>query len=110
MTDDADVIVVCYGGTTRSAIKAVKDARAAGIKAGIFRPISIWPFPAEALVKLAKQAKHIVVVEHNYGQLLLEIERTVKNECEISFIGRVDGEIIMPDQILEKLEEVSNHG
>lgn len=110
MTDDADVIVVCYGGTTRSAIKAVKDARAAGIKAGIFRPISIWPFPAEALVKLAKQAKHIVVVEHNYGQLLLEIERAVKNECEISFIGRVDGEIIMPDQILEKLEEVSNHG
>lgn len=110
MTDDADVIVVCYGGTTRSAIKAVKDARAAGIKAGIFRPISIWPFPAEALLNAAKQAKHIVVAEHNYGQLLLEIERVVKNKCEISFLGRVDGEIIMPDQILEKIQEVTSNG
>lgn len=110
MTEDADVIVVCYGGTTRSAIKAVKDARAAGIKAGIFRPISIWPFPADALLNAAKQAKNIIVAEHNYGQLLLEIERAVKNECEISFIGRVDGEIIMPDQIFDKIKEVSSNG
>lgn len=110
MTDDAEVIVVCYGGTTRSAIKAVKDARAAGIKAGIFRPISIWPFPAEALLNAAKQAKNIIVAEHNYGQLLLEIERVVKNECEISFIGRVDGEIIMPDQIFDKIKEVTSNG
>ena len=110
MTEDADVIVVCYGGTTRSAIKAVKDARAAGIKAGIFRPISIWPFPADALLSAAKQAKNIIVAEHNYGQLLLEIERAVKNECEISFIGRVDGEIIMPDQIFDKIKEVSSNG
>lgn len=109
MTDDADVIVVCYGGTTRSAVKAVKDARAAGIKAGIFRPISIWPFPGEALVKLAQKAGHILVVEHNYGQLLLEIERVVKNECEIEFLGRVDGEIIMPDQILDKIKEVTGN-
>lgn len=110
MTEDADVVVVCYGGTTRSAIKAVKDARAAGIKAGIFRPISIWPFPAEALLNVAKQAKNIIVAEHNYGQLLLEIERAVKNECEISFLGRVDGEIIMPDQIFDKIKEVTSNG
>ena len=109
MTEDAEVIVVCYGGTTRSAIKAVKDARAAGIKAGIFRPISIWPFPAEALLNAAKQAKNMIVAEHNYGQLLLEIERAVKNECEISFIGRVDGEIIMPDQIFDKIKEVTGN-
>lgn len=110
MTEDAEVIVVCYGGTTRSAIKAVKDARAAGIKAGIFRPISIWPFPAEALLNAAKQAKNIIVAEHNYGQLLLEIERVVRNDCEISFIGRVDGEIIMPDQILDRIKEVTSNG
>ena len=110
MTEDADVIVVCYGGTTRSAIKAVKDARAAGIKAGIFRPISIWPFPAEALLNAAKQAKNVIVAEHNYGQLLLEVERIVKNECNVSFLGRVDGEIIMPDQILDKIKEVTDNG
>ena len=110
MTDDADVVVICYGGTTRSAIKAVKDARAAGIKAGIFRPITIWPFPADALMNVAKQAKHLVVAEHNYGQILLEVERVVKNESEISFLGRVDGEIIMPDQILDKIKEVTSNG
>lgn len=109
MTDDADVIVVCYGGTARSALKAVKEARAAGIKAGIFRPISIWPFPAEALSKLAKRAEHVLVVEHNYGQLLLEIERVVKNDSEVSFLGCVSGEVIMPAQILEKIKEVTGH-
>ena len=109
MTEDAEVIVVCYGGTTRSAIKAVKDARAAGIKAGIFRPISIWPFPAEALLSATQNAKNLIVAEHNYGQLLLEIERTVKNGCEISFLGRVDGEIIMPDQIFDKIKEVTDN-
>ena len=109
MTEDADVIVVCYGGTTRSAIKAIKDARAAGIKAGIFRPVSIWPFPAEALVNIARKAQNIIVAEHNYGQLLLEIERAVKSECEISFLGRVDGEIIMPEQIFDKIKEVTGN-
>ncbi len=109
MTEDAEVIVVCYGGTTRSGVKAVTDARAAGIKAGLFRPITIWPFPDEALTKLAKHADHVIVAEHNYGQLLLEIERVVKDNSEISFLGRVDGEIIMPDDILNKIKEVTGH-
>ncbi len=109
LTEDAEVIVVCYGGTTRSAIKAVRDARAAGIKVGMFRPITIWPFPDEALLNLAKSAEHVIVVEHNYGQLLLEIERVVKNDSKISFLGRVDGEIIMPDDILNKVKEVTGH-
>lgn len=107
MTEDADVIIVCYGGTTRSAIKAVKDARAEGIKVGMFRPISIWPFPGEALTKLTEHAENVIVVEHNYGQLLLEIERIVKDACKISFLGRVDGEIIMPDHIIDKIKEVT---
>lgn len=107
MTEDADTIIVCYGGTTRSAVKAVKDARAAGYKVGMFRPISIWPFPGEALAKLAEKVENIIVVEHNYGQLLLEIQRVVKDACKVSFLGRVDGEIIMPGHIMEKIEEVS---
>lgn len=107
MTDDADTILVCYGGTARSAVKAVKDARAEGHRVGLFRPICIWPFPDEALKKLAKQAKNIIVVEHNYGQLLLEIQRVMGNECAVSFLGRVDGEIIMPGQIVEKIKEVT---
>lgn len=107
MTDDAEVIVVCYGGTTRSALKAIKDTRAAGIKVGMFRPISIWPFPDEELLSLAGKAEHIIVVEHNYGQILFEIERIVKGACKVSFLGRIDGDIIMPDQIVEKIKEVT---
>lgn len=109
MTDDADLIVVCYGGTARSALKAVKEARKAGIKAGIFRPITIWPFPDKALSELAKRGKDILVVEHNYGQLLLEIERVIKNDSKVSFLGCVSGEVIMPNQIVEKIKEVTGH-
>lgn len=109
MTEDADVIVVCYGGTARSALKAVKEARKAGIKAGIFRPITIWPFPDKAMAELAKRADNILVVEHNYGQLLLEIERVIKNDSKVSFLGCVSGEVIMPNQIVEKIKEVTGH-
>jgi len=110
MTEDAEVAIVCYGGTKRSALKAVKDARALGIKAGIFRPISIWPFPADALSDLAKRVDNVLVVEHNYGQILYEVERIVKNDSDVSFLGCVSGEVIMPDQILEKIKEVTDHG
>ena len=108
-TEDAEIVVVCYGGTARSAVKAVKDARAKGLKVGMFRPTTIWPFPGKALQALAGRVKHLLVVEHNYGQILLEIQRVVQGACPISFLGCVDGSVIMPAQILEKIEEVSGH-
>lgn len=103
MLDDADVAVFCYGGTARSAASAVAQARKTGIKAGIFRPITIWPFPEKQLAEAAKNLKKIVVAEHNCGQLLLEVERVTKGGCEIEFIGKNDGTVITPTEILDRI-------
>lgn len=101
--DDADVVVVCYGGTARAAQSACEMARAQGIKAGMFRPITVWPFPAEQLEALSKKVKRIVVAEHNDGQILLEVQRVVKSNCEVDFIGKIDGTVMTPSEILEKI-------
>lgn len=101
--DDADVIVVCYGGTARAAQSACEMAREQGIKAGMFRPITVWPFPTEQLEALSKKAKRIVVAEHNDGQILLEVQRVVKANCEVDFIGKIDGTVMTPSEILAKI-------
>ncbi|MGI6071592.1 MAG: 2-oxoacid:acceptor oxidoreductase subunit alpha [Lachnospiraceae bacterium] len=109
MTEDADIVLVCYGGTTRAAVKAVKDARALGIKVGMFRLITIWPFPDEAMLAMADKVDKILVVEHNYGQIVHEVERATKDKCEVAFLGCVNATTIMPSQILEKIKEVAGY-
>ena len=103
---DAEVVVVAYGGTTRAAVAGIEAARKKGIKVGLFRPITIWPFPYKRVAELAKKAKHMVVAEHNYGQILLEVERAAAKECKISFVGKVDGTIIMPSEIEEAITKL----
>ena len=103
--EDADLILVCYGGTARAASKAVNDARAQGRKVGMFRAKTIWPFADKELNEIAA-GKKILVVEHNYGQLLLEIQRSAKAAASIDFLGNVDGTTIMPAEISEKIMEV----
>lgn len=102
-TEDADIVIVCYGGTMRSAMTAMEMAREVGIKVGIFRPVSIWPFPEEPLLTLSKRVKHLLVAEHNYGQILLEVQRITKNNCTVSFIGKINGTVITPDEIVMQL-------
>ena len=104
-TEDADTLIVCYGGTMRAAIEAMERAREKGMKVGIFRPITIWPFPERELKKLSSKVKKILVAEHNYGQIVLEVERIVKNDCNVDFIGKVNGTVITPDELVKKLEE-----
>ena len=103
--EDADTAVVCYGGTMRSVISACEMAREKGKKVGIFRPITIWPFPEKQLEELSKKVKRIIVAEHNDGQILLEVQRIVKNNCKVDFIGRINGTVMTPNEILSKLEE-----
>lgn len=105
-TEDAEIIIVAYGSVARSAKSAIKEARSKGKKVGLFRPITIWPFPEERLMELGKKAKRILVTEMNMGQLVLEVERIVKNDAQIHFLGKANGEIITPDEILFKLGEV----
>jgi len=103
--EDADTVVVCYGGTARSVISACEMAREKGKKVGMFRPITIWPFPEKQLAELSKKVKRIVVAEHNDGQILLEVQRIVKDNCKVDFIGRINGTVMTPNEILSKLEE-----
>ena len=106
LTDDAEVVIFAYGSSSRSARYAVNELRKEGIKAGMFRPITLWPFPEKRIAELAKQVKAIVVVEMNLGQMLLEVERVAQGACEIPFVGRVDGDPINPGQIIAPVKEV----
>lgn len=105
-TDDAEVLIVAYGSTARSALDAVEKLREAGIKVGLFRPITIWPFPEEALARLAANVKGVIVPEMNYGQLYLEVERICKDKCKTSGLFKVNSEPITPDEIIAKVREV----
>ncbi|TAN62943.1 2-oxoacid:acceptor oxidoreductase subunit alpha [bacterium] len=102
---DADVAVFSIGSTARSANFAVKAAREAGIKAGLLRPLTIWPFPDAAVKELAKRVKAIIVPELNLGQMVLEVERCAGGACKVEGIHRVDGEPITPAQILEIIKK-----
>lgn len=108
--DDADFLVVAYGITARAAKRAVKVARKQGIKAGLFRPITLWPFPEKAFKNLAKGCKAVLVPEMNAGQLNLELERHCTTRTQVVPINRFDGEPIAPAEIVNKLKELTSHG
>lgn len=106
MTEDAEYIIFSYGSTARSSKQAVMDLREKGIKAGLFRAITIWPFPEERLKELAAKSKGIMVAEMNLGQMVLEVERIVNGECPVKLMGKGNGEFISPAEIVEKFGEV----
>jgi 2-oxoglutarate ferredoxin oxidoreductase subunit alpha len=104
-TEDADILLVAYGSVSRSAKQAVMMARASGIKAGMFRPITIWPFPDERIKELSKKIKTILVPEMNMGQVILEVQRVACN-CKVAGLNIVNGEPITPDEIYNKIREI----
>ena len=106
MVDDAEVVIVAIGTISRSARHAVTELRKQGQKVGMFRPITLWPFPEQRIAELAGQVKAIIVPEMNLGQMILEVERVIKGACDLHGIGRVDGEPISPFQIMDKVKEV----
>ena len=105
MMDDADTAIVCFGGTARAAMDALRIARERSMKVGLFRPVTVWPFPEKQLKARLGQLKRILMVEHNNGQMLLEVQRTAAGALPVDFLGRIDGTVISPDDILAKLEE-----
>ena len=107
MTEDADVVVVSYGITARIAKTAVKAAREKGIKAGLFRPISLWPFPKKELASLADKAKCFLSVEMNMGQMVDDIKVAIDCKKPVSHYGRTGGVIPTPDEILAKIVELN---
>lgn len=102
---DADVVVVAFGCTARSARKAVRQARSLGIVAGLFRPISLWPFPESELRRIVNPSTSVIVAEMNLGQMVLEVERLLHRPVQGIF--HAGGSMIAPEPILEKIKEVA---
>ncbi len=108
--EDAQILIVAYGISARAARSAVRSARAKGIKAGLFRPITLWPFPEAAFRKVAAQASAVVVPEMNAGQLCLEIERLCSDTGKVISMPRIDGEPIAPVDIEEQITSLIKKG
>lgn len=106
--DDARIAVISFGCTARSARRAVLDARAKGIPAGLLRLISLWPFPEQLVKSLAEQVDSIIVAEMNLGQISREVERHVAQP--VHGVHHAGGAMITPEQILNAIEEVADNG
>ncbi|MDR3564087.1 MAG: 2-oxoacid:acceptor oxidoreductase subunit alpha [Negativicutes bacterium] len=107
MTEDADIIVFAYGCTARSAYSAVEEARQQGLKVGLIKALTLWPFPADVVRKYGHKAKAFIVPEMNLGQLVGEVERALKDyPAQVKPFNRVDGRMITPEQIIAMIKEV----
>jgi len=107
MIDDCDVLVVAYGITARSAATAVKEAREQGVKAGLLRLVTLWPFPDKVLEELASRVKGVVVAEMNYGQLVREVERAVR-PIPVRFLPKLGENPHSPAEILEAVRRMAS--
>ncbi|MCB8942893.1 MAG: 3-methyl-2-oxobutanoate dehydrogenase subunit VorB [Ardenticatenaceae bacterium] len=97
--EDAEIVVVAFGTAARVAQTAVQRLRQQGIKIGLFRPITLWPFPEQRLMQLSYLAKQFFVVEMNAGQMVHDVREMVRSHAGVQFIGRMGGMIPMPDEI-----------
>lgn len=104
MLDDAEVALVSYGSPARSALRAVKEARTRGIKAGLLKIRILWPFPDAVIEKISRKAKKIIVPEMNVGKIVREVERIAACRCEVVSLPKVGGELHTPAEILEILK------
>ena len=104
--EDAEVVIVAIGISARAAARAIDIARARGVRAGLFRPITLWPFPEKALREATMTARAVLVPELNAGQLSLEVER-ILGDRRMDAIHRFNGEPITPAEIAERAESLS---
>lgn len=106
MLEDAEIVILSYGSTARTCKASVRKLRDQGIKAGLFRPITLWPSPEKQIAEIGKKVKNIIVAEMNLGQYSLEVQRIVKSDSDVHHIGRANGEVLTPDEIVTKVMEV----
>ncbi len=107
LMDDAEICVVAFGITSRVAKNAINVAREKGIKAGLIRPITLWPFPKAVLNNAADKCKAFISVEMNMGQMIEDIELSIRCKKEVHLCCRTGGMIPTPEQVLEKIVEVN---
>ena len=106
--DDADYVIVAFGSAARLAQKAIDMARDCGIKAGLFRPITLWPFPTEQIAAVAQGRKGILVVEINAGQMVEDVRLAVNGSTPVGHFGRLGGIVPEPDEIVDALRKMEN--
>ncbi len=106
-TDDADLIVVGFGTAGRVAQTAVKQARALGLKVGLHRPLTLFPFPEQRLADLAQRARAFLVVEMNAGQMVEDVRLAVNGRAPVKFYGRMGGVVPLPDEVLEQIKQLA---
>ena len=104
--DDAEVVVCSYGITTRVSLIAVKRARDEGIRTGMLRLITVWPFPEDRIRELARRVKAFVVPEINYGQIVLEVERCAGGMAKTILVPHMGGTVHNPELILDAIKQV----
>ena len=104
-TDDADYLIVSFGSAARIAEKALEMARSTGVRVGLFRPITLWPFPSKQIADMAKGKKGILVVEINAGQMVQDVRLAVNGAVPVEYFGRLGGIVPEPDEIVQVLKE-----
>ncbi|MGO9614754.1 MAG: 3-methyl-2-oxobutanoate dehydrogenase subunit VorB [Dissulfurispiraceae bacterium] len=105
-TDDATLVVIAFGIAARIGISAVKRLRQKGYKIGLFRPITLFPFPENSLYELAEATRRFITVELNAGQMVEDVRLAVNGKAEVLFYGRPGGGIITPDELQEHLSSL----
>ena len=108
--DDAEIAVVTYGGTARTAYAAVEAARSQGKKVGMVRLMTIWPFADQAIARLATKVKGIMVAELNYGQVVNEVRRAVNGQCAVDFCGKYNMQTFEPAEIEAGIDALCGEG
>lgn len=104
MCDDADYIIVAFGSAARIAQKSIETAREQGIKVGLFRPITLWPFPTDQIAQLAHGKKGVLVAEINAGQMVEDVKLSVNGDVPVEYFGRLGGIVPDPDEIVNALK------
>lgn len=105
-TEDAEYLIVAFGSAARISQKAIEIARARGEKVGLFRPITLWPFPQKEIREYAERVKGILVVEINAGQMVYDVKYCVEGKIPVRQFGRLGGIVPDPDEILNALDEL----
>ena len=107
MLEDADLALVAYGTAGRIAQTAVKQARERGIKAGLFRPVTVYPYPYDRLRDVARRVRKVLVVEMSAGQMLEDVRLATRDSVPIHFFGKMGGVVPLPEDILREIEAIA---
>ncbi|MGI6554634.1 MAG: 3-methyl-2-oxobutanoate dehydrogenase subunit VorB [Bacillota bacterium] len=106
LTEDAELVVAAFGSCARIAKAAVEEARSQGIKAGLCRPITVWPFPEAAVAEACENARACIVTEMNEGQMVYDIRLALKDRIPVHSFGKMGGVIPTPKQILDEIKKL----